>query len=1024
MTQTDGWSWFDAPELDRVDLSGHTVTAVLVCRNAGAWLNATLAGIGQLDRRPDVIVAVDNESSDDTGELLDAAYDAGMIDQVVRGKSTFTFGQAVERALSVVESPTQWVWFLHDDAIPHHTALTELVTLAARTPRLAIAVPLLVRPSRRNHAARTLEIGASISGSGRRILDLEPDEVAQGQYDSASVLGGSTCGMLVKWESLIEIGGFDRCISGYRDGVDLGWRAQLIDQWVLTCPTARVVHRQAGRSEIRQGTIASRAGRSEASWDRLMGLRLVAAHSHGLSRLTMLVRLTLVSLLSALGFVLGRAPDHAKDEIQAWADFLFRSRKPVARLRKKIRTISKGSTAKYRVRSLRPTLGNVVDQGYQSFSRWFHDQLAPGQDAEMTLDDLLGDEFTRRLGEGRKRIPVGVWIVVVIAGVAVMARTIMRTGMVTASGLLGAPATWTQAFTEALSPAGVAEPWLLISAAASVLSIHPSWMPVVVLVLAFPLTMFVGVWYGRNRIRHTGLRWAAAAGYALLPILMGGLNRGSLWLVACALVFPFAAEWISRLDMPWAGARSLQSLAGVCLSGVVLVAVMPVLWLPVMGVALFVVVRVGGVAQIIRVVVALLAPLAFWAHTVPSLVRNPARLLLTPEPMLASPQLSWQMLFGRPLEIGLPPLWLSLAIFSVLWLGVLVVVPQRSWHRWCAVFGVLLIGVGMALTRLSLTVALTTVRADPSPWMLIGFAMIMFCFVSWIDGMLGSLEGSDFGGRQALVALLSLLLIGAFLLGSGWAAYAGMSQVNRGGSAQVPEYLHQNEVDLDTGTLVIDATARTWDLRYFGQTLWGQGSYTSGPLSSDAAVTAMEQIVARALAGRSDDTVVANLAAFGVSTIVVLNPDSDTVTALDTTAGLQRGTTGGVTEIWNVQLASASPTRWSLVDPGAPAVFVSPRDGVPSGSPRTLVVATPPDPDMHVFVGGVEVRPTGSGDWRAAYSLGTASGAITVTWSVEHPWLPWAQLAVFVIFVIFVFPPFTDQVGASEAPRYQLRRSR
>ena len=1022
MTHTEGWSWFDAPELSDVDLSGHTVTAVLVCRNAGAWLNATLAGLGQLDKRPDQIVAVDNESSDDTAELLEAAYAAGLIDKVIPGKATFSFGQAVERALTTVDVPTKWVWFLHDDAIPDHDALTELVNLAARTPRLAVAVPLLVRPSRRNHAARTLEIGATISGSGWRNLGLEPDEVAQGQYESTPVLGGSTCGMLVRWETLVEVGGFDRCISGYRDGIDLGWRAQMIDQWVLTCPTARIVHRQAGRSEMRQGTIAARAGRSEAAWDRLMGLRLVAAHAKGFGRIAILFRLTIVCMVAALGYVLGRAPDHAKDELQAWSDFLFRSRKPVARLRSKISAIKVSSETRYRIRSLRPTLGNVVDNGFQSLARWFHDQFSVRSDTEMTLDDLLGDEFTRRIGEGKKRIPAGAWLVVVLVGVGVMARNLYTTGLVSASGLLGAPATIADAFQRALSSGGKTQPWLLVSAAASTLSLRPTWFPVAVLILAFPLTMLVGVWFLRHRIHHPVVRWLAAAGYALFPILMGGLNRGNLWLVACALILPFVVEWVSRIGQPWMGARSLQTLAGISLAGVILIAVEPALWVPVVIAALVMAVWAGGVARIIRVIVALLLPIVFWGPAVPSFVHNLSRFFLTPEPMLTSSvPVTWQMLFARPVDVGLPPLWISLALFSVVWLGGLVAMAQSTWHRWCALAGVASIGIGIWLARLTLSVTIATVNPDPSPWFLVGFALLLYSFLSWMDNTLALMEGRDFGGTQALVAFLSLLTVCGFLLGSGWAAYAGMSEVQRGPGVQIPEYLAQNEIQLDTATLIVDASSRTWNLRTSGQTLWGQGSYAEGPISSNGAVDMLEQIVARAIAGRPDDTVTTELSMFGVSAVVVMDPSPDTITALDTTAGFQRATSTGQIQVWTVGNSDTSPTRRSLVNQGDPPVYLDANEEITPDSPRTLVLSTPPDPDLRVYVGGTEVKSTSSGDWRAAYWLGTASGEIQFVHTVGNQWVGWTQLAVFALFIIFVFPPLADSSSVGDTPRYQVR---
>ncbi len=1028
MTQADAWSWFDAPELNDVDLSGHDVTAVLVCRNAASWLNAALAGLGGLDRRPDVIVAVDNESTDDTPDLLEDARQAGLIDAVVTGKASYSFGEAVERALTTRTQPTRWVWLLHDDAVPDHDALTELLTLAARTPRLAIAVPLLVRPSRRSHAARTLEIGATISGSGGRALGLEPDEVAQGQYESTSVLGGSTCGMLVNWEALRAIGGFDPCILGYRDGVDLGWRAQLAGQWVLTCPTARIVHRQVGRSEIRQRTLASQANRSEAAWDRLMGLRLVAAHAHGLGKLLMLARLTLVCLITAFVYLLGRAPDRARDEVQAWADFLFRSRKPVARLRKKIAGVAqRGRDTRYRIRSLRPTLGGVVEDGFQSLTRWFHDQFVPNRDSDMTLDDLLGDEYTRRIGEGRGHVPVGVWLVLVLGGLALMARHLFTTGLVTASGLLGAPSSLGQAFELALSGAGRSQPWLLLSAAASALTVRPAWFPVVLLIVSFPLTMLLGVWFARHRIQHTALRWLTAAGYALLPVLMGGVNRGALWLVAAAAVLPFVAEWLSRLGRPWTGARSLQGLAGLALSGVVVIALLPAAWLPVAVVALVVVVRAGGAARIVRTAVAVILPVLFWAQAIPSWIREPARLIATPEAMLNSAPLTWQMLLARPTAVGLPPFWLSVAVTGVLWLGAVILIFRGSWHRLMVVAGLASIGVGMWLGHLPLALGRDSVYTDASIWLLVGFALLLFALVSWIDATLGSLEGQDFGLEQALVGFLSLILVAAFLLSAGWSAYAGMQQVHRGASQRVPEYLAQNELKFDTATLIVDAGSATWNLRAQGQTLWGQGSYRDGALSSEPATTVLEQIVARAVAGRPDDTVTDQLATFGVSAVVIFNPSPETVAALDATAGLQRSTADEAVQIWSVTQASAdqstlTPTRRALVTPGSPPLYLGATDQVAPDSPRTLVLALPPDPDRHVLVGGVETQPVSSGDWRAAYALGEASGAVTIERVIDQPWAPWVQLGVFLVFIVFVFPPLGEE--NTESPRYQMRGAR
>jgi GT2 family glycosyltransferase len=118
---------------------------------------------------------------------------------------------------------------------------------------------MLLRPSRRTQASRILELGVSISHTGRRELGLEPGEVAQGQHEPADTLGVSTCGMLVRRSTYEALGGFDEAVPLFRDGVEFGWRATLAGHRVVTCPAARITHRQAGRLGRRTGSLAEAA---------------------------------------------------------------------------------------------------------------------------------------------------------------------------------------------------------------------------------------------------------------------------------------------------------------------------------------------------------------------------------------------------------------------------------------------------------------------------------------------------------------------------------------------------------------------------------------------------------------------------------------------------------------------------------------------------------------------------------------------------------------------------------------------
>jgi hypothetical protein len=205
--------------------------------------------------------------------------------------------------------------------------------------------------------------------------------------------------------------------------------------------------------------------------------------------------------------------------------------------------------------------------------------------------------------------------------------------------------------------------------------------------------------------------------------------------------------------------------------------------------------------------------------------------------------------------------------------------------------------------------------------------------------------------------------------------------------------------------------------------MWGQGSFLDGPTRSEAAATIIEQIVTRALAGRSDDTVSKELAAFGVSSIVALNPSPDVVTALDTTAGLQRNSTGEGKEIWSVVDNAALPTRRAIVDANGAVVYLRADDPVPANSGGTLRLAIPPDPNLHVFVGGTEVIAKTSSDWRATYALGSTSGPITFETTMTREWFTWIQLGIVILLVIFVFPPLTDNSDGVDTPKHRMRRS-
>jgi GT2 family glycosyltransferase len=1048
-------TWFvDKPRPAPVDLRGQRVTAILVARNGAEWLTDTLTALSRLTLRPAHIIAVDNGSTDRSPEILEAARRAGIVDTLLRGHASASFGEAVAQATAEFRPGNHWIWLLHDDGAPDPNALTHLLTLALRTPNLAVAVPLQVRPTRRRHTPLTLELGSTIAGTGRRHLNLEPGEAAQGQYDPAPVLGGSTCGMLVSQSAFEALHGFSSTIPSYRDGVDLGWRANLAGYAVMTCPDAQFTHHQAGRSERREGTLAQARRRSEIAWDRLMGMRLVAAHSSGAGALVTWLKLVGTTLVRALGYLLDKAPDQSRDELHALGDFV-RSAGVVQRLRRRIGRLPTTDATRHAAAALRPPWYSALVSFGHTLADLFRSLIGSRRGEDLMLDDLLGDQYESRAGDKVGRLPRWIWGLGLVVLAVVSIRGLFATGSVRAEHLLGAPATLTEAFHMALaSPAGTdrpAAPWLLMEAIGSVPFIRPNWFVVGVLVLAVPLTTLIAAWYLRRHLgQHRRMSWVVAIVYGLLPALLGGLNRGDLWLVVLAALLPFFVAWLSRWgDVPH-GVRAWQPAAGVAVALTLAIPLVPALWLPAaIAVGVTAVRSCLGGANWFRALVAVTVPVVLWGDWLVSLKASPGRLLTAPSPLLGSTTTTpaWQMLIGRIQAGGLPPLWVSLAVFGVIWLGAIIAIIRLPRLLLGGVAALAFLTAGIALSRF--TVAIDTSRSMPNagPWILIGFAALLSVIVTWLDAG-STLKTRDFGLAQALIGVLSAFLTVAMGVAIVWWTAAGVSEVWRGDDPRVPYFVAQGEVSYGANSLIIDQSGETtrWTIRSNGRPTWDQGETRTGVLASSEAWAMAQQAVAQIEAGRYDETLTEQLSEMGVRYVVLVSPRGETAGALEASTGLGRGSSAEGSDTVVYQVLSA-PTAIQVLTPGGTVSSLAPADGpvcaaaaeegegpcwVETPSSRALLlISQPPDAGLVVSVGGVQLAPAESPDWRAAYSLEGAvlcqdrlntqpagCGLVTVSYVVADPSWRYVQLVLGFLMILFALPSATAGAVGDRSPRH------
>ena len=998
----DLWSWVDAdPEPLGLVPTGDVVTAVLVVHNGGTWLADALTSLAALDEVPGRLLVVDNGSTDAGRDLLAAQAAAGRL-TLVQGQATWGFGRGVAEALATVE-PTEWLWLLHDDVVVHREALRRLLEQTARTPDADVLGPMLLRPSRRTQASRILELGVSISHTGRRELGLEPGEVAQGQHEPADTLGVSTCGMLVRRSTYEALGGFDEAVPLFRDGVEFGWRATLAGHRVVTCPAARITHRQAGRLGRRTGTLAEVAGRSPGAFDRLMAMRTVSAHAHGVVAAGVRLRLVLGSLLRALGYLVGKRPDLSAEEMQACGDFL-RSGAAVRALRGRVAALRPTVAARRRVARLRPHRWSSWAVGLDAVARSVSERLrgfTSGGD-EVTLDELTGDDFADRSSRQRRAVlPVAATVALVL-GVLVANRRVAGLGDLVASGLLPAPDTLGTAVRAYLAESGNGgdhPAWLGLAALASVPFVVPGWATAAAVLLGVPAAALACAWYLEPSVTGVRTRWVAALVYALLPVLVGGYSRGQVWLVVWAVVLPAFGVALRS----WGTARGLEGWrapAGGALALIVLASITP-LALPV-GAALLVGVAVRRREGVAKAAVAVAATVGMLLPWVPALVRHPGRLVTGPEPLLGSLAVSpaWEIVAGRSAGPGLPPLWLSLVVAGLLWVAALVALALRptAWGVWAGALGCLTLAAG--LSRAVVTVAGGPARPEVTMWLVAGLGLLVAGSAIAVDRARLDLSESDFGIGQALVVASSVVGVVALVLSAGWWVWGGVGAPLARSGSSVPAYVRDAEVAQASRALLvrIEPGAVTWFVDEPGRPRWGDGETGVVLGGSSAAVPAARTVVAQLASGRQVEGLAGDLARLGISHVRVGGTTPDVLAALNATPGLQRGTDDPAGAVW---IVTGKPSRLQVVA-GSEVSYVA--GAVPPGpSGRLLILADGPAERRTVTVGGAPLAPAASPDWRAAYELGAAAGPVVIG-ATGSSWWAWLQLSGLALLAVFAAP--------------------
>lgn len=1015
--EADRWAWLTENREDAAgpDLSGCAVTAVLVTLDAEAWLPETLAGLSRLSHKPQRLIAVDNGSTDATLELLDRAQRHGLLDAVVSGPDRGGFGAGVAAALAA-EPPVgmtedgrePWLWLLHDDAVPAADALQQLLVHVTTDAAVDITGPKLVFPRRRHGAGHQLsEVGVTIARTGRRHLGLDLGEIDQGQRDQPRQhLGVSTCGLLIRRRDWDALDGLDPDVPCFRDGVELGWRATARGLRVVTTPRAEMVHRQVGRAGLRP---RGAGGRHPDRLDQQLGLLLVAGHAPIWRLPFTWLRLALDCLIRAVGYLLGKAPARSRDELAALG-WLVGHPGRIRAYRQRLRRSSTEPDTAAVIATLRPPWWSGPRLALESVTGTVSDRYRElaGDSEAATLDELTGDDFAAARDD-RVRHP---WLapVVVVGGLLVLAslvaaRTLFGLGHLDAPALLPAPDRLGELWRSAASPIpgapGVAPPpWLALMALGStVLAGQPEWLVTVLILGVVPLAYLAVYPLLRAVVVDRRVRICAAVAYALLPVLLGGANQGRLTLSVVALLLPMLV--LALRGLVQRRPRAPEAWRGGWAAGVVLIGLTA--FEPSLIVVAVVLGAIGAwwlrrtPRKVGRIGLAVGLPLLVWAPWWPALIAWPGRLFAGPDAALrpagSAPEV-WQLLIGREVGPGLPPLWWGAVAFGVIWvvslLGLLrcprspVVVGS-----WIAAVTALL---GAVLLSRSV-VAVPPTGAEIRPWtgayLLIAFAALVLAAAAGVDGLASELRARSFGWVQPTSVVAGALVALTVLGSAGWWIWAGASgPIDRQRLDALPPYL-QNAMTSDAGVRVLAI-----DLQHDGSSAAeAHYSVVAGDqlrlgdadrgFAFGGSVTAPDQIgdlVQRIVAGTADSDISPQLRGLGIGYVWVSGATTEEIARIDNTPALGSASGSDATTVWQLQPAV---TR-AVVAEGDATTPVDTRPVLigPGGSGRELRLGEPVDPRWRARLDGTALTPVASG-WQQAFSLPATGG--TVSYHLASP---------------------------------------
>lgn len=1008
----------------------HFVTAILVAHDGAIWLPAVLTQLSAQTRPVDAVIAVDTGSNDNSVEILQTALGEARV-----AKLDTSYSRAVNDV--VRDQPMRggddvdWIWLLHDDSAPDPNCLQALLTEADNQPSAAILGPKILGW----HDQRLLlEVGVTVTGSGRRYTGLERREHDQGQHDGTrDVLSVSSAGMLIRRDVWEALEGFDPELELFRNDLDLCMRAHRRGERVLIVTDAVLHHREASAHGRREGS------RRPHLADRAAAAQILLAQAPGLQRPFVAVGLFGGSLLRSLGYLLGKDIRAAGDDFGATWHVLTHP----ARIRRSAARVRATTTEPMRaLRSLRPKATTQIRQGFEALTGIL--TTSGGTSSQVSaLESGPVDDEAAYLEESSGWFRRFFWRPSVLLVLGLTIATVIATrnlwwgpGVLQGGALLPAPSgaldIW-QTYVQAWHNVGPgsdtpAPPYLLVVFAVAALMFGKAPFAIAVIaLLSIPLAGWAAYVTTRGFLTSTLVRVWVAVTYALLPAVTGALASGRIGTSIAAIALPFAARSMVRIARP---AGTVRRAAGTALLIAIVVAGVPGLWL------LFAI--IGGVVLVLlitkrsehvrrtaqKIAIALVGAFALLMPWSLHVIMNPALIVLqvgAQSPRLNDPDLSpVDVLLLHPGGPGMTPVWATAGLLIAALLAFLRRDRLRSVLLvWSVGALALMFGVVQTVVVVTPPGSLQAIRPWPGPATLIIGAAFIIAIALAFDGLRDYLAQTTFTVLQPLSIVLLIAAISAPALSAVLWLPIAEGVMRKGSQSVVPAFVAaEAQSPQAPRTLVLrqDRAGRvSYSLINGDGPVLGQAD-VSPPAEVWAAIDPYVAALAAGLGGREVEA----LAGYGVRFVLLAaGTSSSLIPTIDGEPGLRRLATAQGEILWRV----AGVTSRARVVDDATALPLGVADPIDistdpylnqplpdAAQPRTLVVgATPTTGWRAVRAATGEALPAVTArepyEWSAAFQAPEGPEQVVVTFDdgSRTTWL-FIQATIFIGLVVLALP--------------------